>query len=269
MSEPIHIISLGAGVQSSTVALMAAKGEIEPMPIAAIFADTKAEPKIVYDYLDWLETQLPFPVYRVTEKDGLTKAIERGTTKQVRAAKPPLFTISANGSRGILSRDCTLDFKVKPIVAKAREIAGLRPRQRCKEVRIIQWIGISTDEVYRMKEARHSWIKHRWPLTEHGFTRQSCLRWMKRNGFPQPPRSSCIYCPYHSDAEWRRIKADPESWAEAVRIDNMVRSGIRGTKDALYLHGSCRPLSEVDFSTEEERGQLNMFNNECEGMCGV
>lgn len=28
----IHVISLGAGVQSSTMALMAAHGEIEPMP---------------------------------------------------------------------------------------------------------------------------------------------------------------------------------------------------------------------------------------------
>lgn len=36
-----------------------------------------------------------------------------------------------------------------------------------------------------------------------------------------------------------------------------------------FLHRSCKPLSEVDFSTEEERGQLDMFNNECEGMCGV
>ena len=61
-----HIISLGAGVQSSTMALMAAKGEITPMPDAAIFADTGWEPKYVYDWLDWLETQLPFPVHRVS-----------------------------------------------------------------------------------------------------------------------------------------------------------------------------------------------------------
>jgi len=40
VSEPIHIISLGAGVQSSTMSLMAAAGEITPMPTAAVFADT-------------------------------------------------------------------------------------------------------------------------------------------------------------------------------------------------------------------------------------
>ena len=45
MNEPIHIITLGAGVQSSTMALMAAHGEITPMPKCAIFADTQDEPQ--------------------------------------------------------------------------------------------------------------------------------------------------------------------------------------------------------------------------------
>jgi len=63
---PFNVISLGAGVQSSTIALMAAHGEIAPMPDAAIFADTQAEPVSVYRWLDWLETQLQFPVHRVT-----------------------------------------------------------------------------------------------------------------------------------------------------------------------------------------------------------
>jgi hypothetical protein len=49
-----HYLSLGAGVQSSTLALMAAHGEITPMPVAAIFADTQAEPASVYRWLDWL-----------------------------------------------------------------------------------------------------------------------------------------------------------------------------------------------------------------------
>ena len=69
----LTLLSLGAGVQSSTLALMAACGEISPMPDGAIFADTQSEPAAVYTYLDWLERQLPFPVYRVTAgslKDG-------------------------------------------------------------------------------------------------------------------------------------------------------------------------------------------------------
>ena len=50
----LNVLSLGAGVQSSTLALMAAHGEIEPMPDCAIFADTGDEPKDVYEWLKWL-----------------------------------------------------------------------------------------------------------------------------------------------------------------------------------------------------------------------
>tara|TARA_Y100000310_G_C20434133_1_gene692906 strand:+ start:47 stop:319 length:273 start_codon:yes stop_codon:yes gene_type:complete len=66
-ADPLkHIISLGAGVQSSTMALMAAKGEITPMPDGAIFADTQWEPNHVYKWLDFIEKNVPFPIYRVT-----------------------------------------------------------------------------------------------------------------------------------------------------------------------------------------------------------
>ena len=57
MIKPLQIISLGAGVQSSTMALMAVRGEITPMPDCAIFADTGAEPQYVYEWLNWLEMQ--------------------------------------------------------------------------------------------------------------------------------------------------------------------------------------------------------------------
>ena len=42
--ETLRILSLGAGVQSSTLAMLIEKGKI-PMVDAAIFADTGAEPK--------------------------------------------------------------------------------------------------------------------------------------------------------------------------------------------------------------------------------
>ena len=67
----LHILSLGAGVQSSAMALMAAKGELEPMPDCAIFADTGAEPWHVYDQVDEIQEEVPFPVYTVMHEEGL------------------------------------------------------------------------------------------------------------------------------------------------------------------------------------------------------
>jgi hypothetical protein len=35
------------------------------------------------------------------------------------------------------------------------------------------------------------------------------------------------------------------------------------------MHRSLRPLDEVDFRNLEDMGQMNMFNEDCEGLCGV
>ena len=79
-----------------------------------------------------------------------------------------------------------------------------------------------------------------------------------------------IGCPFHSASEWRQIKSHPTLWADACEIDNLIRDGsIRNVKLPQYLHSSRIPLSEVDLSTPEERGQLNLFENECYGMCGT
>jgi hypothetical protein len=133
-----------------------------------------------------------------------------------------------------------------------------------------QWIGISLDEAIRMKPSREDWQVNRWPLIEKRMTRNDCLRWLERHDYPRPPKSSCTFCPFHSDDEWRFLT--PEEFAEAVEIDRRLRSRppqAYRTKGTLYLHRSCAPLEEVDLSTAEDRGQLNLFNNECEGMCGV
>ena len=53
-ADTAHVISLGAGVQSTTLYLMASQGLITPTPVAAIFADTGWEPPAVYAHLSRL-----------------------------------------------------------------------------------------------------------------------------------------------------------------------------------------------------------------------
>ena len=62
----IRVLSLGAGVQSTTLALMASHGEFPDRVDAAIFADTQWEPAAVYAHLAWLTPRLAFPVHVVT-----------------------------------------------------------------------------------------------------------------------------------------------------------------------------------------------------------
>lgn len=265
--NPLHVISLGAGVQSSAMALMAAHGEITPMPDCAIFADTQGEPQSVYEWLDWLEGQLPFPVHRVTAGNLAAASLKVRTSEAGnRYAKHmiPAYLLGPDGSKGIQMRQCTLDFKITEIIRKIAEL-----RRAAGKPPVIQWIGISRDEAQRMKPSRVSYIENIWPLVRANITRLQCLTWMKVNGFPTPPRSSCVFCPYHSDSEWKRLKLEePEGFEQAVQYDDNLRLALAGvTRGVPYLHNSRVPLSEVDF--DGGYGQQSLFGSECEGVCGV
>ena len=265
------LLSLGAGVQSTTMALMAAHGDLIPMPDAAIFADTGWEPKAVYDHLDWLcsPNMLPFPVYRVSKgnirDDLLTKATSG--KEAGRFAAIPFFT----GNGGMGRRQCTKEYKLYPIRDQAKRLLNWPPGKRIPKGSIECWIGISTDEASRMKPSTVQYMVNRWPLIDKGMSRWDCLRWLERHDYPAPPKSSCLGCPFHNDQHWREIRDRPEEWADVTEVDAAIRGGgtLRGMNEKQYMHRSLVPLGEVDLSTAEERGQLNMFDNECEGMCGV
>jgi hypothetical protein len=182
-----------------------------------------------------------------------------------RFVSAPWFT--ENG--GMVRRQCTKEFKVEPLEKKQRQMLGYAPRKRIPPGSAEVWIGISTDEAMRMKPAQNAWQVNRWPLIEAGISRRQCLKWLVAHGW-FPPKSSCLGCPYHSDEQWRAIRAIPDEWADVVAIDRSLREGdARGQRHHKFMHRSMKPLDEVDLSTPEERGQLNLFLNECEGLCGV
>jgi len=271
----IRYISLGAGVQSSVLALMAARGEIGPMPDCAVFADTQWEPAGIYEHLSWLETQLPFPVHRVTFGDIREMAL--GTLDENRDGKwsPTMPVFIDSPLQGMGTRQCTNNFKIEPIYRLVRELMGYKKGQRLPKGTVAEsWMGISRDEAQRMKDSRSWWISNRYPLIERMMSRHDCQVWFEEN-YPGRilARSACIGCPYRTDREWRSMRDnDVKSWIDAVQFDHALRSGSHnafGMDSPVYLHRSMTPLDMVDLSTEQDRGQLDMFGNECEGMCGV
>lgn len=270
-----HYLSLGAGVQSSTLALMYATGELSPMPAGAIFADTQAEPASVYSWLDWLEEQLPFPIYRVARGDLTADSFEQKVTKDGRRyAKTnlPFWIKKTDGTLGkITHRTCTADYKIKPIHQKLKELERVKRGE--KEVVCVSVIGISLDEIRRMKPSRQKWNVHRWPLIERRMRRNQCIQWMTEKGYPEPPRSACVYCPYHNAKSWRRMQVnEPEEFARAVQFEKDVQAAKKNEDNVtgeFFLHRSCKPLDQIDFRSDVERGQLTMWEDECEGMCGV
>ena len=271
-----HIISLGAGVQSSTMALMFAKGELTPMPDCAIFADTGDEPKEVYVWLNWLEKLLPFPVYRVKpegkgalSEESTKLKLSKRSGRTYLAPSVPVFVTNQKGGKGMMRRQCTRTFKIDPINKKIKEFAEVKRGE--KETQAISYIGISLDESLRMKPSRVKFVENQWPLVDKRITREDCLRWMRENGYPIPPRSACVYCPYHSDLEWTRLKREePDSFAAAVTYEKKLQAAYAEStalSGVPFMHHSRVPLEDAKLNPQAQ--QIDMFNNDCEGMCGV
>ena len=266
----LRVLSLGAGVQSSTLALMIEKGEI-PMVDCAIFADTGAEPNEVYDWLQYLKTQLSYPVYILDDRN-LKKDIEDYTIGNFKFASIPFFMKNTeSGKTGIMKRQCTSDYKIKPVIKKVRDLLGYQKGERvAKDTKVEMVMGISYDEMKRMKTNQIKYIENQYPLVEMAIRRHHCIEWMEKNNFPKPPRSACTFCPFHSNAEWRRIKGNKKDWEEAVHIDKILRKSTKMKDyDEVYLHQSCVPLEEADLREKDDQtGQYSLLD-ECEGMCGI
>ena len=267
----IRVLSLGAGVQSSALLYMMIDGII-PKADHAIFADTGWEPAKVYEHLNYLK--------QLMDDAGITfQQVTAGNIRQDmlsggRFTTMPFHLANDNGSKGIIRRQCTSEYKINPLLKKQRELAGLKPGQRHKDHLMTTVIGISYDESQRMRDPAFPWLRHDYPLVDRRITRQECIDYATKHGYRTPPRSACIGCPFKSNDEWRRLRDEqPDEWEDAVEFDTAIRNPetkvvklLRGTA---YLHQSLKPLAEADLRTNQEKGILSLFDQECEGMCGV
>lgn len=241
-------LSLGAGVQSTTLALLAEEGVL-PKPDMAIFADTGWEPADVYTHLDRLTAALSYPVIRVSKGNLRDDALN----PDHRYASVPYFVRNADGSEGMGRRQCTSEYKLTPIRRKVRELLGAAapdfrrvPRGRVCE----QWVGFSTDEVHRANRRKDSdgvrYLTTRYPLLELGMSRTDCERWLRVRGWGSTTKSACIGCPFHGNRQWRELRNNrPAEWADAVAFDAAIRGGGASplpTDSAAFLHASRVPL---------------------------
>lgn len=271
MTEPtMRILSLGAGVQSTTLALMACDGTLPGLD-AAIFADTGFEPQAVYNQLSRIESQLGkagIPVYRVNNGNIRTDAAD----PDHRYVSVPWFVRNPDGTRGMGRRQCTSEYKLEPIQRKCRELLGAQPpdyRYVPRDGRYVeQWIGFSYDEIHRVSDKQKNlYTKQVYPLIDLKMDRQACRAWLERRGWGDTVKSACLCCPYSGNRQWREMRDNrPEEWAAAVEFDRKIRNGgARGKemRGEAYLHRSLLPLDQapIDHSTPRDfrEDQMSIF----------
>lgn len=165
--EPkLRVLSLGAGVQSTTLLMLSAEGRL-PKLDAAIFADTGWEPTAVYEHLDRLEREIAqpagIPIYRVQTGNIRNDALDPAH----RFASMPLFVKNQDGGDGMTRRQCSAEYKIKPIKAQVRQLLGYpHPTPVPKGMYAEQWIGISRDEFGRARDADVLYARNTFPLLD-------------------------------------------------------------------------------------------------------
>ena len=252
---------------------MALEGDYNlPRPDFAVYADTGAEPKFVNEYIryfiGYVKEKYDFDIYTTQHKNGLVEHLKNGK-KQDRngqfytSSVPPLFTLALDGTKGMLMRQCTSDFKTQP----CNKLINSHLK-RAEKYRF--WLGISFDERSRMKVSPSKRRENYYPLVENFINRVDSINYLKSKGVKPAQRSSCFFCPFHSDRYWIWLrKYHPIEFQRAVEIETVMNNlGDKGTC-RYFLHPSLVTLDKVQFKNEN---QLNMFPemiDECDGLCGI
>lgn len=249
MGNALTVLSLGWGIQSTTLAFMSALGEL-PLLDFAVHADTGYEMAWTYEFAarwtPWLEEH----GVKVRTVQGLDHQLFRRGGIAI-----PAFMLGRRGD-GFLGRHCTPQWKRQPV----RRF--IRTSNNAAEM----WLGISTDEVERSRRSDVQYITHVYPLLDKRMNRGDCMAWLERHGLEVPRKSSCYFCPFHRHADWMNIKhAGNGDWQKAVETDEQIRHAVKGF--TCYLHQSRRPLAQA--CSEELGTQLELIQDECSGMCFV
>jgi hypothetical protein len=182
-------------------------------------------------------------------------------------------TDAVKKTKGILRRQCTHEYKIVPVNKWIGDnIFGRKKFERWPKEPVIEKVfGISYDEMDRCRDASavgEKWAVFDYPLVRMKLSRDDVIA-AARKMFPgyEFPRSACIGCPYHNNEEWRRVKASPEEWKDAVEFDHLVRNQ-KGLNGKAYLHKSRVPLELADLGEQDNPYGLVGVREECEGMCG-
>jgi hypothetical protein len=244
ITKQISVLSLGAGVQSTAIVLLAIEEKL-PLPDFAIFADTGWEPQAVYDHLLLLEKKMieaGIPLIRVNNGN-----LRKNTLVPEAYISIPIFTRNANGSQSMGRRQCTNEYKIRPIRRKIRELLGAAPPKFLRVPRgnvAEEWIGFSTDEIHRVSDNYPvKYVKKKYPLIDLGMDRKDCSEWLKLRGW-EPTKSACIGCPFNGNARWRKLRDEsPDEWNDAIEFDRAIRG--RSSDRESFLHRSRLPLSEA------------------------
>lgn len=236
----MRIVSFGAGVQTTALAILVAQGKITAD--AFVFADTKGEKPETYEYMQALtipllnQVGIPFKWLKNTSKYDGESLYD--------------FSVKHQYLPGMPKRQCSAHFKAS-VIHRAFPKA-------------IKMIGFNTDELSRAENPIH--VKAEFPLIKLGLSGNDCTRIVQNYGWPIPVKSSCFFCPYQRPFEWNWIKGrHPDLFQKCLDLENAMYAKHPRKRNQYGLFGG-KPLWKFADGIQQE---FTLQENSCwTGACG-
>lgn len=236
-----QIFSSGGGVQSTAIAAMIVRGDLQK-PDLAVIVDTEREKSTTWEYLETVTApalaSVGVEIHRVPKSNYAKCDII--TCGKIAI---PAYTFSGVGiGPGKLPTYCSSQWKRRVMRRWATE-CGVKKAQ--------VWMGFSADEMHRAArqiEPKPGKWGIRFPLLENGMNRSDCLALVKETGWPRPPRSSCWMCPNMHMREWREVRLGRD-WEKVVSFEREIRRH----DPHVWLTDQCVPVENADFSEENQK----------------
>ena len=219
VEQPLQVLSFGAGTQSTVMLIMAAEGRL-PKPDLVVFADTGTESEQTYDHvLNWA---IPY-----CEEHHINFEIVSSDKGKLHE-----FYLKKRNIPMVGIAKCTMDFKIRPIRRRLREIVGTKkgiPLVHC-------WIGITEDEKQRIHPSSVKWIVNKYPLIhELNMTRRQVISVLNDRNIIIG-KSGCWLCPYQKKIGWMKLKGqNPELFEFAAKMEEATDERLRENGRSLHV----------------------------------
>lgn len=255
--------SFGGGRQSTAALVLAAQGklDVDVFVFANVGADAENPDTLAYvrDYsrpyaeahsIELVEVQRSF-------RDGRDPSLYQYVLQAERSTVLPMRMGAGPGAGATGNRTCTVDWKIKVVSRYLKKERGWSE----------QWetgLGISWDESHRMRDPEHRDLgdyRLVYPLIEQRITVADCIELVRSAGLPEPPKSSCWFCPFHDLKAWSKLRLHrPDLFQQAADLEQLLfdRRDALG-KDRLYMSGRLKPLG---VAIPQGAEQLDMFEDD-------
>lgn len=239
------VVSYGGGINSTALLILIKRANV--IPDAILFADTGGERKETYEYVKhfsiWLQRfgMPPIETVKYKTKDGELLTLEQDVINN-----KTLPSIAFGW------KSCSEKFKIRP---QAKYIA----EKFSNHDFIHHYIGFDAGERHRIIDNPLEGHYNHYTLYDAGLDRDGCVRLIKDEGLPIPPKSSCIYCPNMKKHEILSLSSEEKERVKIIEANAKNKVEMKG----LGRQYSWTDLINADESQLKLFDDLDMYNNPC------